>query len=109
MNNDFPMPITSKNDLDFYENYLKEEFNLIPPPKEPSQSTLTQALKQHIGRFIKIETCVGNRLEIRTGKLLEVGDDYLYVLSSNRQKTLIDIKSAKFFTLLQNNTKNLYL
>ena len=109
MNNDFPIPITSQNDLDFYENYLKEELSLNPLPKEPSQSRLTQALKQHIGKLIKIEICIGNRLEIRTGKLLEVGDDYLCILSSNRQKTLIDIKSAKFFTLLQNNTKNLYL
>lgn len=109
MSDNFPIPINNETDLVFYENYLNKEFENDISLTIHKTKTLKNLLESYIGFFIKAEVCVGNRLEVRVGKLLEIGQDYLCLSSSsNKCKTIIDIKSVRFFTIPQNNYKNLY-
>jgi hypothetical protein len=103
MDANFPTPITDISDLEFYQNFLKEEF----PQKEPS--TLKEKLKTLIGNQIKIESAIGSRIEIRTGRLLEVGDDFIVIkpMQSNVE-IMLYINSVKFLTVLKNNIRKPY-
>ncbi len=105
MNENFPIPITTTNDLEVYEAYLKEEFQSTETPN----SDLIEKLQGYIGKPVKAECEVGNRLESKSGILSQVGNGFIVVSSfQNRQSVLIGLKSIKFFTVLQNNTKNAY-
>ncbi len=105
MNYDFPIPITSDTDLQIYEDYLKEEFEnsdiTVTAP------TLTEQLKSYIGKPVKAECAVGNRLESRSGILTQVGEEFIILTAfQNRRSMIIGLKSVKFLTILQNNIKN---
>ncbi len=102
MNTDFPVPITSIDDLEIYENYLKEEFrNQTAPTKN-----LKDRLKTLIGSLVKIDYPVGNRLESKIGRLLEIGEDFISINLQNGRNMVIGLNTVKFLTVLQNNIKN---
>ncbi len=101
MNDNFPIPITDETDLEFYEEYLKEEFTLATDKKP----TLCAALKSYIGKAVKADCAIGNRLESRIGILTEVGDDFFMIKPPNRREIIINLNSLKFLSILQNNTK----
>ncbi len=104
MNTDFPIPITTATDLEFYENFLKQEFKITPA------TSFIQNLKSYIGSLVKIEYTVGNRIEAKTGWLLEVGEDFILLKQMQTgQKTLLRSSVVKFVTLLKNNVKNPHL
>ena len=101
MNQNFLNPITNESDLEQYEKYLNEEFSALDNEKP----TLTAALISYIGRAIKVDCAIGNRLESRSGILTAVGEDFLTLKALNRQEIIIQLNTVKFFTILQNNTK----
>ena len=101
MNNDFPIPITRQHDLDYYENYLDNEFSMV----EKQETRLSQFLKTYIGKPIKIDYAIGNKSEARMGVLSSVGDDFLVIKSQNQNDIIIPLASVKSLTVLQNNTK----
>lgn len=103
MYTNFPVPINDDSDLEFYENYLKQEF-------KTTATTFVQSLKAYIGCTLKIDCVTCNRIEAKIGKLLTVGEDFILLnLSQTNQKTIISLDTVKFVTILKNNTKNLYL
>lgn len=104
MNEAFPSPITNEADLDFYENYLQQEF------KKPRHETLMQRLEAFVGCRLKTEYSIGNRSEIKIGKLLEIGQDFILIAQApNGQKTLVLSDSINAVTILGNTAKNQYL
>ena len=102
MNSNFPVPITSVTDLEFYENYLKEEF----PHKTDTDINLHKHLKTLVGNIVKIDCSVGNRLESKIGKLIQVGEDFLTLNLQNGRNLSVCLSNIKFVTVLQRNTKN---
>ncbi len=109
MENNFPIPIMNDKDLKVYEDYLKKD-NQKPVIKSYVPETLTNTvflpayLKNHIGKLVKIEALVGNRLECRVGTLLEVGADFLVIkLQQNCCTTVIGGNSIKFITIIHDN------
>lgn len=107
MNNNFPIPITDAADLEIYENYLKEELSSSDLTVHSPIPTLSEHLKSYIGKPVKAECEVGNRLESKSGILSQVGNEFIIINSfQNRQSVIIGLKSVKFLTILQNNVKN---
>ncbi|MBR6533343.1 MAG: hypothetical protein IKT44_02825 [Clostridia bacterium] len=104
MNDNFPTPITTENDLSFYENYLHQEFDVLPKPTH----NLTDYLKPHIGKTIKADCAVGNRLESKIGILTQVGEDFITITLQSKKDMIIGLKTVKFLTILQNSIKNPY-
>lgn len=102
MNTDLPIPITSDADLEYYEDYLKQEFPASTPNTE---NRLADYMKNYIGKQIKTELVPYNKTDSRIGVLLRTGDDFLVIKMPNHRETLIPLKSIKTITVLQNNTK----
>ncbi len=102
MNDNFPIPITTENDLSFYEDYLLAEFDVSPKPTP----NLTDYLGAYIGKPIKIDCTVGNRLESKIGTLTNVGEDFIAINLQNGKNMVIALNTVKFLTILQNNIKN---
>ena len=103
MNDNFPIPITTENDLNIYENYLIDEFEISPKPKH----NLTDYLKSYIGKPIKIDCAIGNRLESKIGVLTQIGEDFIAITTQSKRNMLTRLENIKFLTILQNNTKTL--
>lgn len=61
-------------------------------------------LKNHIGKLVKVESLVCERLESRMGILMAVGIDYV-VIKPNRNccSMIISSQSIKYITIIHNN------
>jgi hypothetical protein len=93
---DFPSPIDNDSDLEFYENYLKQEF------KTTQHSTFVEYLKRYIGFTLKIDCAIGNRIDTKIGKLTEVGEDFILLnIAPTNQKTMVRLGNVKFVTILK--------
>ncbi|MEG0371120.1 MAG: hypothetical protein RR645_02370, partial [Clostridium sp.] len=56
-------------------------------------------LKSQLGRFVRVEFLLGtNLLNDRTGTLIEVGINYIVLLTPSNDKTMCDLYSIKFVT-----------
>ncbi len=91
MNDSFPVPIFNENDLEIYENYINSEI----PSKE-----LANYLSRHIGKPVKIEALISNRIEIKSGILMEVGKDFLVLKLPECQSIIIEGSCIKFITVM---------
>lgn len=114
-----PRHIVNEKDLKFYENYLKndtvtcKEISLSAPAEAPKRiipETLTNPvffqgyLKNHRGKLIKVESVLGDRLESRTGILLEVGNDFLVIkLQRSCLSMMIPGSFIKYITIIHDN------
>lgn len=121
MEQNFPKYIKSESDLAVYEKYLSREFSKSTPSVklERSDNTIrTEAqssplvyqcfLKKHIGKLIKAESLIGNRLEARIGILMEVGSDFIVIRpNKNCVTTVIDLKCVKYISIIHNNDLNM--
>ena len=127
MEQNLPKNITNERDLELYERYLKNDRltetgrtnpryptqienrrNTVQARREPESlenPTFFQGyLKKHIGKLIKAESLLGNRLESRMGILLEVGADFLVIKSMrNSVSVIIDLKNVKYVTVVHDN------
>lgn len=101
MTDNLPIPIISDKDLDFYEDYLYQEFK----PKSNESVTFNTLLKNYTGKTVKIDCSIGNGLQSKTGILTSLGDDFLTIKLPNRHEIIIKLNSIKFITILQNNPK----
>ena len=60
-------------------------------------------LKKHIGKRIRVESFIGGRTEVRTGKLLEVCKDFLTVkISGNCRTMMIKLADVRYITIMHN-------
>lgn len=114
MENKFPVPIINEKDLKVYEDFIKvdnpKKQNL---PKMYTPETLLNNvflpayLKMHIGKLVKIECLIGNRIETKIGTLLEIGADFLVIkLKEQCCSMVIEGSSVKFITIIHNNDIN---
>ncbi len=113
MENNFPVPIVNEKDLNLYENYLKQdnkEKNVLIKHKSYVPETLTNPvflpayLKNHIGKLVKIESLVGDCVQVRMGTLLQVGADFVVIkLNQNCSSMVIEGRSIKFITIIHDN------
>ena len=73
MEKNFPCPIVSEKDLNFYESYLKkcgEPKNTPAPTKAAAEPCrIRDILKRCIGKLVRVESLMGGRLESRVGTL----------------------------------------
>ena len=93
MNDNFPIPIFSDDDLTVYENYLNS-LNV-----KLNNETFYELLKANVGKNIKIYIVFGNQLTARQGKLLNVFNDYI-VLCKSREKLAIKLSEIKFISVI---------
>lgn len=101
MHENFPYPITDEKDLDFYQDYLKREFETTTP------NTLNSKLKTLIGSLIKAEYLLGNQPQIKTGYLSEVGEDFIMLKPpQSNAKTIIRTETVKLLHILKDAQKN---
>ncbi len=91
MQDDFPVPIFSEKDLEIYDKYIS---------KETASKGLSQYLTCHIGKDVKIEALISNRIEVKTGVLMEVGKDYLVLKLPKCQSVIIEGSCIKFITVM---------
>jgi len=127
MTDNLPSPINNNNDLDVYENYLKEsnwgnEANIdyptnienrnmsyIPQQNKNISEKLTNTayipafLSKHIGKLMRVEFFMGYQLVTKIGILMTVGDSFIVLRSQNNRTLLCDAKSIKFITIIHDN------
>ena len=121
MEQNFPKYIKNESDLAVYEKYLNREIAKSTPSvkieryennvrtEAPSGPLVYQCfLRKHIGKLIKAESLIGNRLEARIGILMEVGSDFIVIRpNKNCVTTVIDLKCVKYISIIHNNDLNM--
>ena len=86
--------------LSEFNNYLDDMKNSICD----NSDYLTEYLKQHIGKMVKLEFFLGNSLEIRIGQLIEVGKGCVILRLYKPSTTIVcDTKDIKFITIAHSN------
>lgn len=118
MEQNFPKYIKDEKDLALYESKLRTEYGIksctMPEKRIMQKPELPENLsnpiffqcfmKKHIGKLIKAESLIGNRLESRIGVLIEVGSDYLVIKpNKNCVTTVIDLKCVKYISIVHDN------
>ena len=94
MNDNFPISITNEADLDFYQNFLNKNF------EKPIQNTFSEKLRAHLQSPVKIDCVIGNRLDTKFGRLLDVGEDFILIKHpQSNQKMLIPTSAVRFVTI----------
>ena len=111
MEKNFPCPIVSEKDLNYYESYLKKcgeaKVKAAPPAVSSAPCRITDILKKCVGKLVRVESLIGGRLEIRVGTLLEVGADYLILKLYRGCSTMIcELSSVKYVTVIHDNDIN---
>ncbi len=93
MNDSFPVPIINERDLDTYEKYINygSEFKSLP-----------QYLNCHIGKPVRVEVAILNRIETKIGVLMDVGKDFLVLKLPECQSMIIEGSCIKFITVIHN-------
>lgn len=96
-------PFNSMDDFNFDNFNLNLPYD-IEEYHKPKREYMTEYLKKHIGKMVKLEFSFGTCLEIRIGQLVEVGDKYV-VLKLYRPATTIlcDLSDIKFVTIAHSN------
>lgn len=126
MDNKLPVHITNEKDLEFYEAFISDmksnngkamqiQHSNIPMTKQKQINFKTDSptlcpdmlykfLSNHIGKLIRIDFLIGNRTESKSGKLINVGKEYIVLKLFRSGCTMIcDIKSIKFVTIVHDN------
>lgn len=126
--------ITSEKDLKLYEEYLENDKDLCQPKTEELSCPLPQTankivkampaplmrntscnnnlffgeyLKKHIGKLVRVESLLSDRLEVRIGVLFEVGADYIVIkLFKSTCTMMIEASSIKYITIIHDNDIN---
>lgn len=135
MPHSIPKPIRNETDLNVYEDYINEQscemteqpsektenyatvprrnMSMIPcensyvPEVLSNTAFLPAFLTKQVGKLMRVELLLANRLEIRYGILMTVGSDYL-VLRQYQSNALLtcDLSSVKFITIIPDNDFN---
>lgn len=125
MEHNFPCPIRSDKDLNFYEDYLKscdteqgDKSCQMTVENSPSRGVntctrlsdeafLPAYLKTMTGKLVRVESLIGGCLESRVGILLEVGADYIVLKLYRGCSTMIcEASSIKYITVIHDNDMN---
>ena len=97
MQQNFPECIKNDKDLMYYERHLKSMANM----REESNDSLSKYHKNMIGKMVKVESLIGNRLMHRVGTLLEINDHHIVIKpSKNAVTVMIPMNSVKYVTVI---------
>ncbi len=90
-------PIMSEEDLKAYDYRLKTIKN---------QNAMNEYLLTHKGKLIKIEMAENNCCKFKTGKLLDVGQDYIVIKTGNTViSRVIPFCNIKCITFVHDNDR----
>ncbi len=127
MDYNFPSPIKSEQDLNYYENYLNKQDTALScdiksrnkyhmtVEDSKTKTALKDAMNMEnmpsylsgmIGKLVKVESLIGGRLESRIGKLMSVGNGYIVLkLNCRGCSTLIcELSCVKYITVSHDNS-----
>ncbi len=92
--------ITCEKDLEVYEKQLHNGLG--------DEKNFKKHLTNCKGKMVLVETCVGGNVSKKSGKLLEVGDDYIVLKNANScQSTIIPAANIHFITVTHCGNRNL--
>ncbi len=122
MQNQLPAHIQDERDLDMLDYYLEDNrssnmqtkdngnMSLIPHENKDVPDSLNNTafmpafLRRHIGKLVKTESLIGDRLETKIGVIMAVGAGFIVLRQINNNNTIIcDIKPIKYATIVHNN------
>lgn len=119
-----PVSIKDDTELEAYEKYLTEQKestgtemtvvrnnmsyipsdNHIVPTSLKNSSFMPAFLSKHIGKLIRAESLIGDRLETKTGILLNVGAGFMVLRQLRSNNTVIcDLFAVKYITVVHDN------
>ena len=119
-----PISINGDTELEAYENYLTEQKqsnstgmsvvnnnmsyipseNNIVPSSLKNSAFMPSFLSKHIGKLIRAESLIGDRLETKTGILLNVGAGFMVLRQLRSNNTVIcDLFAVKYITVVHDN------
>ncbi len=98
MNDSFPVPIINERDLEIYDKYINED----------NVKSLPEYLKCHIGKPIKVEAVILNKIETKIGVLMDVGKDFLVLKLPECQSMIIEGSCIKFITVMHGGNYRKY-
>lgn len=101
MDDSFPVPLNNERDLDLYERYINNADGGF-------ERSLPQYLSCHIGKPVRVETVILNRLDTKVGILLDVGKDYLVLKLPECQSMIIEGGCIKYITVIHNGNYGRY-
>ena len=92
------------NNLDEYE-FNSFNFRDYDIDQYPNHSRyMSDYLKKHIGKMVKLEFYFGDSFEIRVGQLVEVEENYVVLrLFKPSTTTVCNIDNIKFVTIAHSN------
>ena len=92
--------INDSKDLKVYEKYLAND-TVCYENENNNCGYFKGYLKKCIGKLIRVESLIGNRLQTRTGILMDVGCDYIVIkTATNCSSMVIEGTSIKYITVL---------
>ena len=107
---EFLQAINSEKDLEPYENYISKnvgntkiskETNIYPPQQLKQGVYMPTYLTGYIGRLIKVESIIGNKLDAKMGILTAVGTGFIVLRDYRTKNTVVcDIYTIKYVTVI---------
>ncbi|MBE6729720.1 MAG: hypothetical protein E7568_05765 [Ruminococcaceae bacterium] len=91
--------------IPYAENLLKNSTEQIT---DSSLAFLAQYLSKNIGKWVKTEHLIGDKIVTHIGKLINVGIDYMVLrLEGNAVATVVcNIKDIRFITIIYDKNTN---
>ena len=99
MRQNLPDYIKNDKDLVYYERHLRS----LDMTNNSNNHTdmVTNRHKNLIGKIVKVESLIGNRLMCRTGTLMEVGEHHIIIKPSQNAVTImIPMDTVKYVTII---------
>ncbi len=105
---EFLQSISSEKDLEPYENYLQrnrniglKKENVYTPTQLKYGLYMPSFLSGFIGKTVKIESIIGNKLDVKAGVLTTVGTGFVVIREYRTNNTVIcDINTIKYVTVI---------
>lgn len=100
MRQNFPDYIKNDNDLVYYERHLNS-MDVLSNEADTHTDNKTKRHKNLIGKMVKVESLVGNRLMCRVGTLMEIGEHHIIIKPSRNAVTImIPMDTVKYVTII---------
>lgn len=97
MQQNFPDYIKNDKDLMYYERHLRSMDHI----KTESSDSAIERHKNFIGKMVKVESLIGNRLMHRVGVLLEVSSHHIIIkIPKTSMTVMIPMDSVKYVTII---------
>lgn len=100
MQQNFPDCIKNDKDLIHYERHLRSMDSI----RNESNDSMVSAVERHknfIGKMVKVESLVGNRLMCKIGVLVEVSSHHIIIkIPKTSMTVMIPMDTVKYVTII---------